>query len=332
MKAIGLFSGGLDSLLSVKVMQEQGIEIEALNLNILFHPRTPEVCVVSMAEKLGVPLKVIDAGQDLIDIVKRPRHGFGRNMNPCIDCRIMKFRKAREYMAESGASFIFTGEVLGERPMSQTMEAMKLIERESGLEGLVLRPLCAKLMEPTIPEIKGWVNREKLLDIQGRGRKPQIALARHYGITDYPSPAGGCKLTEPNFANRLRELMAHDPGFTINDVTLLMVGRHFRLSDKVKAVVGRDAQDNLRLVACATPDDLLIEMIDTPGPTTLIRGVDVESYLEKAGILTVSFAKSAGIGLVKTRVSDGAGRKSVDMYFKPDDKDGFRVMMLAQNA
>lgn len=334
MKAIGLLSGGLDSILAIKVLQEQGIEIEALNFHTLFCSCTPKgsscSAAASAAKTLNVPLKVISTSDEFLAVVKNPKHGYGRNMNPCIDCRILKFSKAREYMLERGASFIFTGDVLGERPMSQNMEAMKLIERESGLEGLVLRPLCAKLMDPTIPELKGWVDREKLLKIQGRSRKPQIAMARDYGINDYPCPAGGCKLTEPNFTNRMRDLMQHDPDFTINDVRLLMVGRHFRLSESTKAVVGRDAQDNLKIIAYAKPGDVLIEMTDTPGPTTLIRGADAESLLEKAGVITVSFSKGTASAMVKAKVSGGSRKEPVEMAFKPEDRENFSSIMLAQ--
>ncbi len=335
MKAIGLLSGGLDSILAIKVLQEQGLEIEALNFHTLFCSCTPKgsscSAAASAAKTLGVPLKVIATSDEFLEVVRRPKHGYGRNMNPCLDCRILKFSKAREYMLERGASFIFTGDVLGERPMSQNMEAMKLIERESGLAGLILRPLCAKLMEPTIPEINGWVDREKLLNIQGRSRKPQIAMAKDYGINDYPCPAGGCKLTEPNFANRLRDLMQHMPDFTKNDVQLLMTGRHFRLSGSTKAVMGRDANDNLKIMAYLKEGDIVMAVIDISGPTTLLRGADAEAWVEKAAIMTASFSKADGQDItVRISVTGGGRKEPVEMSVKPVSREMFDEVMLHQ--
>lgn len=289
-KAIALLSGGLDSILATKLMIEQGIKVEAVNFLTVFCNCTShgKTCLASKsaADNLGVPLKVFEISKEYLEIVKNPKHGYGSNMNPCLDCRIYIFRKAGEYMKKTGASFIFTGEVLGERPMSQRRDAMHIIERESGLKGLIVRPLSAKLMEPSIPEKEGLVDREKMLAISGRSRKPQMALARNFGINDYPCPAGGCLLTDPGFARRIRDLIDHNPDLTLNDVQLLKLGRHFRLSDKAKLAVGRNEEENKKLTSLAAVDDLRFLPVDVTGPVGIGRGVfNEKSTLEAARIL-----------------------------------------------
>ena len=275
-KAIALLSGGLDSILATRLILDQGIEVGAVNFLTAFCNCTArgETCLASKsaAASLGVDLKVFEVTSDYIEIVKAPKHGYGRNLNPCLDCRIFMFKKAGEYMKETNASFIVTGEVLGERPMSQRMDAMRIIEKESGLKGLIVRPLCAKLMEPTIPERDGIINREKLLNIQGRSRKPQIQLAIELGVHDYPCPAGGCLLTYKGFADRMRDLMKYNPDFTVHDVKLLKIGRHFRLGPSSKLIVGRDEGENGKLSALAKGGDLHIKPVNVPGPTGIGRG------------------------------------------------------------
>jgi tRNA-specific 2-thiouridylase len=227
MKAIALLSGGLDSTLAAKVMMEQGIELEGLNFLTVFCTCTNrgETCLASQkaVENLGIPLKIFNVSEEYLSVMKHPKHGYGRNMNPCIDCRIFMLKKTKAYMEESGAAFIITGEVLGQRPMSQRKDAMRLIEREAGLEGFILRPLSAKVLPITVPERERWVDREKLLKIEGRSRKPQIELAEHYSIRDYPCSAGGCLLTDPGFSKRMKDLMLHNPEFSLNDVHLLKI-------------------------------------------------------------------------------------------------------------
>src|SRR3990170_2260758 len=211
MKAISLLSGGLDSTLAARVLLDQGIELEALNFLTVFCTCTNrgETCLASQkaVQGLGIPLKVFNVSNEYLGVVKHPKHGYGSNINPCIDCRVFMLKKAKQYMEETGASFIVTGEVLGQRPMSQRKDAMRLIEKEADLKGLVLRPLSAKFLPVTIPEKEGWVDREKLLNIQGRSRKPQMKLADDLGIRDYPCPAGGCLLTDPSFAKRMKDLI-----------------------------------------------------------------------------------------------------------------------------
>ncbi len=303
MKAIGLLSGGLDSTLAARLVLEQEIELEALNFLTVFCNCTHrgETCLASQkaVESLGIPLKVLNVSEEYLDVVKHPKHGYGRNMNPCIDCRIFMLKKARDYMKEMGASFLVTGEVLGERPMSQRRDAMRLIEKEAGLEGLILRPLSAKLLPPSIPEKEGWVDREKLLNIQGRSRKPQIQLAVHFGIHDYPCPAGGCLLTDPGFAGRIRDLMGHDPEFTLNDIHLLKMGRHFRFSPKAKLIVGRNEEENQKIHTFSREGDLLLKVAHHPGPLSLLRGEPEGGEIEKAAAVTARYGKAKELAKVE---------------------------------
>jgi tRNA U34 2-thiouridine synthase MnmA/TrmU len=233
----------------------------------------------SLAKKLNLKLISISITDEFLRIVKKPKHGYGSNMNPCIDCRILLFKKAKETMHREGASFIITGEVLGQRPMSQKLNTMRLIERESGLEGLVVRPLSAKVLEPTIPEKQGWIDRSVMLAISGRGRKEQITLARKLGINDYPCPSGGCLLTDPEFSKRLKDLMSHE-GLNLEGVQLLKVGRHFRFSKSAKLIVGRNKEENERLVNFAEQDDYLFMPSEIAGPTGLGKGIFNQDLIE----------------------------------------------------
>ncbi len=279
-RAIALLSGGLDSTLAVRLILDQGIEVEAMNFGTPFCNcnRGGGGCAAKrVADEFDIPCKTIAVTDEFFQVIKNPRYGYGSGMNPCLDCRILMFSKARERMEEIGAAFVFTGEVLGQRPMSQHRRAMRTIERESGLTGRLLRPLSAQLLEPTIPEKEGGdnqrpvVDREKLLALQGRSRKPQIAMAEDHNINDYPCPAGGCLLTDPGFARRMRDLVHACPDFDLNDVSLLKVGRHFRLSPGVKVVVGRNEQENLHLQHLARQGDFLFEVKDCGSPITLLR-------------------------------------------------------------
>lgn len=306
-KAIALLSGGLDSILATRVILEQGISVEAVNFVTAFCTCTAKdkSCLASKsaADNLGIKLKVFEVSKEYFEIIKNPKYGYGSNMNPCMDCRIFTFKKAAEYMRSSGASFIVTGEVLGQRPMSQRRDAMQTIERDSGLSGLIVRPLSAKLLEPTTPEKTGLVDREKLLSIKGRSRKPQIRLAKEFGINDYPCPAGGCLLTDPGFAARMRDLIKHTPSFTTNDIQVLKTGRHFRLTDKAKLTVGRNEKENNRLTGLAQEDDTLLFPKDVNGPTALIRG----AFDEKTLLLSAS---------IVARYSDGATNEPLNISHK----------------
>ncbi len=296
-KAIALLSGGLDSTLAVKLILDQGIEVEALNFVTPFCTcnRGGGGCAAKrVADEVSIPCKTVAVTDEFFQVIRNPKHGYGSGMNPCLDCRILMFSRARERMEEIGAAFVFTGEVLGQRPMSQHRRAMRIIDRESGLDGRLLRPLSARLLEPTIPEKEGLVDREKLLALQGRSRKPQMALAEEYGIADYPCPAGGCLLTDPGFARRMRDLVRFRPGFDLNDVNLLKVGRHFRLSPKARAVVGRNEGENRRLQILARRGDFLFEVRGCGSPVTLLRGEASQEEIHLAAAITARYSDAEG--------------------------------------
>ena len=284
-------SGGLDSTLAAKITKDLGIELVALNTVSAFclcNHRSSSGCfhgIASTAKELNIKLVSLNVAEEFLGIVKNPKHGYGSNMNPCIDCRILLFKKAKEFMQKEGASFVITGEVLGQRPMSQKLRTMFLIEKESGLEGFVVRPLSAKVLEPTIPEKNGWIDREKLLSISGRGRRQQFDLAKELGINDYPCPSGGCLLTDPEFSRKLKDLIKHDE-FNLREVQLLRLGRHFRLTQTAKLVVGRNEAENKRLLELARDGDYIFMPRQITGPTTLGRGEFNEELLKLSCSLT----------------------------------------------
>jgi len=293
-RAIGCISGGLDSMLAVRLIQQQGLDVVALHAVHLWDPhrpppgRPPEA--VRRAEALGAEVRTVDAAEADLALLHDPPHGFGKHLNPCIDCRIWTLRQARRLMEDEGAAFVFTGEVVGQRPMSQRRDALHLVEKEAGLADLLVRPLSAKCLPVTRPEREGLLDRDRLLGLSGRSRKPQMALARDLGLTDYATPAGGCLLTDPGFAHRLRELMRRkNPSPT--DVELLKVGRHFRLPDGTWLVVGRHEQDNERLAALAEPGDVRLEAADMPGPTTIVRSPSGDGAIEQAAAVTLRYTK-----------------------------------------
>lgn len=266
-KAIVLFSGGLDSILAAEILRRQGVHIKAVIFKGYFWSTEK---AEKIAKELKIPFKVVDISRSHLKIVKNPHYGYGKSMNPCLDCRILILKKAKEIMKREKFDFVATGEVLGERPMTQNKKALFLTEKKSGLKGYLLRPLSAKLLPKTIPEKLFLIEREKLLDIKGRARKRQIRLAEKFGIKNYPSPAGGCLLTDIEFGKRLKELLKIFPGCQRNDIELLKLGRHF-WEKKVKIVVGRNEEENKKIKKLARKRDILIEMENYPGPTTLIR-------------------------------------------------------------
>ncbi len=293
MKALVLYSGGLDSNLALKLILEQGLQAVTLTFS------TPFTLIKASRPPFSqVECRSIYFGQEYIDLVKSPSFGWGKNMNPCIDCRIYTLRRTKELMEEVGASFIVTGEVLGQRPMSQRRDTFRLIEREAGVEGLVLRPLSAKLLPPTTPEREGWVNRGALLGLRGRSRKPQMELARRWGIESYPTPAGGCKLTDPGFSHRLQEAFQFEED-SLRDMQLLKLGRHFRLPSGGKVVVGRNERENERLSSLVGPEDLLLEVVGFPGPLTLLRKGKGEGDLREAASLCARYSDGEGVVGVK---------------------------------
>jgi len=303
-----LFSGGLDSILATRLILNQGINVEAINFANLFCSCKEETkCgVTEAAKQLGVPLKIISVGNDYLRIVRKPKHGYGRNMNPCVDCKIFMAKKAKKYAKEIGAAFIFTGEVLGERPMSQHFKALKTIEEESGLKGKLLRPLSAKLLPETVAERKGLVKRDELLSIRGRSRKPQIKLAEEFGIACYPSPAGGCLLTCKEFADKLRDLFRHKKRCSMTDVALLKVGRHFRFGEN-KIIVGRNEAENKVLTLKKTRSDYYFEVPDVGGPTTVLQGLKSKKAVELAAALTAFYSDAKS-----DKVTVNFGREHLD--------------------
>lgn len=293
-KAIGLLSGGLDSTLAAKLILEQGIEVEAINYVTVFCTCTSKgsTCLASQkaADQLNIPLKVIDVSEEYLEIVRNPKYGYGSGMNPCLDCRIFILKKAKRYMEESGANFIFTGEVLGERPMSQRKDAMRMIECDSGLRGFIVRPLSAKLFPPTVPEEQGIVDRNKFLAISGRSRKPQISLAKEFGIRDYPCASGGCLLTNPGFIRRMKDLLKYKPDFNLEDVNLLKYGRHFRFSSKIKLVVGRNEQENSKIASFKEEDDMVFYAEEPKGPTSILRGASNGEFIREVASIIARYA------------------------------------------
>lgn len=294
-KAIALFSGGLDSILAVKLMQEQGIEIIGYNFRNFLSAeksRNDDSVVAKGAEMLGIPMIIIPAKQDYIEMLQKPKYGYGKNYNPCVDCKIHIFSEARKLMEKEGASFVFTGDVLGERPMSQMIKPMRTIERESGLEGLVVRPLSGKLLPATKPETEGIIDREKMLDISGRSRKPQYELVKKYSVKEFPSPAGGCLLTEKSFSVRIEELLTTDINASITDVRMLRYGRHFRLPTGFKVIVGRNKFDNEKLIELTDENYIKLHADDIPGPVVIIKKEADETTLQTAAEMTACYSSS----------------------------------------
>lgn len=276
MKAIALFSGGLDSTLAVKVVKNLGIEVIVLHFVTPFASSSNDQEIQPWLDKnskqLGTQIKPIFLKDEFLEILANPQFGHGKNINPCIDCKILMLKKAKAMMPELGASFLITGEVMGQRPMSQRREALDMIENAADVRGLLLRPLCAKHLRKTIAETEGWIDREKLLNFWGRGRNQQFELAKKLGLVDYAQPAGGCALTEESFSNRVIELIEHKE-LNYDNCRLLKVGRHFRLTPGFKLVVGKDEKTNLKVKSMAKPGDIRFEPKELAGPSALGRGV-----------------------------------------------------------
>ena len=280
MKAVVLFSGGLDSTLALKIVQEWFIDTFPLYvyhrfLSLKHQPKLPD-------------LKVIDATSEFIEIVKSPQHGYGKNLNPCIDCRIIMLKKAKEYMKKVKADFIVTGEVLDQRPMSQHMEQLMLLEKAADVEGLVVRPLSGKLLPPTIPEKEGQISRELMLEIKGRSRRATLNLAQQMKIMEYTSPSGGCLLTDPGFCRRLADLMRYRDKFEERDIDLLKIGRHFRLDSETKVIVGRNEEENKIIEELMTAKDIILLVSDTGSPNTLLIGN--KKMLKTAASITARYS------------------------------------------
>lgn len=308
-KAIALYSGGLDSTLSILVALRQGIEVTSVTFLTHFGCDISDKSSCSKnpfaaSEKFGFEVKLCHLADKFIEVVKNPKFGHGKNMNPCIDCRILMLKEAKEFMNMTGADFIITGEVLGQRPMSQRRDTFPRIDREAGLTGYILRPLSAKLLKPTIPEQNGIVDREKLCGFHGRSRKPQMSLAKELGLTEYPAPAGGCLLTDPIYSYRLKELLEHSPAPTTKEINLLRLGRQFRISDKCKIIVGRNEQENNAIEGLAEKGDYLLWVEGHGSPLTIICGYATENNIKLAAAICARYSDAKHLPEVDVTVSD----------------------------
>jgi tRNA U34 2-thiouridine synthase MnmA/TrmU len=307
-KAVALFSGGLDSTLAILVMLRQGIKVTAITFLNHFgcdigDKSSCSKDPFSAAQKFSFEVKLAHLSEKFLEIVKNPRYGHGKNMNPCIDCRILMLKEAREFMNLTGADFIITGEVLGQRPMSQRKSLFPMIDKEAMVRGYVLRPLSAKLLDITIPEQKGIVNRDALYDFSSRSRKSQIALAKEFGLTDYPAPAGGCLLTEPNYSFRLKELLTHCKNPEFRDINLLRIGRHFRFSPDCKIIVGRNRNENEILLSLSESEDHLLRVEGHGSPITFIAGKATDEALALAASLCARYSDAKHLPTVDVAVS-----------------------------
>lgn len=316
-RGLGLCSGGLDSRLAAKILQNQGVEIHLISFETPFFSADK---AREAAAQLSIPLTVMNITELYLAMLKNPPAGYGKNMNPCMDCHSLMFRTAGDIMRAEGFDFLFSGEVLGQRPMSQTRQSLRYVEKHSGYDGHILRPLSARLLTETIPEKEGLVDRDQLLDLSGRGRKQQMALAKELGITDYPAPAGGCLLTDVGYSKRLKDLFDHEETFSESDLHLLKYGRHLRLESGVKIIIGRTKSDNDFLESHYNPKEYyLIRLHDRPGPIILIAaGVD-RAVVRLAASLCVGYSKMPQDEPVQVRIQGPGGREKMSVLGIPPD-------------
>lgn len=297
-KAVALVSTGLDSQLAARVVSDLGIDVQGLHCVFKYDPfiKNIEDKIAEQYDPLSIPVRVVDLTDAFFSVLLEPKHGYGKNINPCIDCKIFIYRYAKKYMQEIGAKFLITGEVAGQRPMTQKTPMLKHLEREGGLEGLVLRPLTAKHLDPTIPEKEGWVDRNQLLDIAGRGRKIQMALVKKYGIASFENPAGGCIFTNPQFGDRAKVLLKQRniDELTVDDFRLLRLGRHFWIDNRIHVVVGRGEKDNNMLDQFAD-GRWRFEAAEIAGPVVIAESLESEKDIQLvAGITARYISKKYG--------------------------------------
>ncbi len=331
-KAVALLSGGLDSSLAIRIMLEQGVDVEAVAIKTPFCDfDCGKGCghrVKEVADELGIELKTVYFGEEYLRMLKNPKYGYGSGMNPCIDCRGMMYNAAKEHMKKTGADFVITGEVLFQRPMSQNNRALHIIEKEAGLEGKVLRPLSAKHLPPTDAEKSGLIKRENLGEIKGRSRKGQLEMAKHFGIADPPNAAGGCLLTDPAFSKRIKDLMDHCNSLpSLNDIELLKVGRHFRLSPEAKLVVGRNKDENEIIKALAAESDIIIESKDYVGPISILRSTKRDnSLISRCASITLRYSdapKNSESKLIA--IADGIETEIIAVPAESSELDAVRI-------
>jgi len=301
--ALSVISGGLDSILATRVMMDQGTVVTAIHFATPFFGSLPgrdgDAFCERMKEKFGITAISVDITEKYIAMLSSPSYGYGKNFNPCVDCKILLLAAAREMMDDFNAKFIITGEVLGQRPMSQRRDAMRVIERDSGTSGILLRPLSAKLFKPTVPEEKEWVNRDELFSFSGRSRKPQIELAARLGITGYPAPAGGCCLTDPIQAVRIRKLYTMREHPDRREAKLIQIGRPFLLGDGTILSVGRNEEENETIEGLALEGDLFFKLVDIPGPLGLLVGNSDQEMRRRAMAIVAYFSKARDLSTVR---------------------------------
>jgi len=318
-KAVALISGGLDSLLAVRVIQQQGIEVEGINFFTGFcveghthairkkdQKKPKRNNALWAAEQLGIKLHIIDIVDEYKDVVINPKHGYGANLNPCLDCKVFMVQKAREWMEQKGFDFIITGEVVGQRPMSQRKDTMPVVQRESGIEDRLLRPLCARNLPETLPEREGWVNRERLHDFSGRSRKPQFALAEQFGFEDYAQPAGGCCfLTDEQYSVKLSDLWQHrgEKRYDLDDIMLLKVGRHIRPADHFKVIVTREEGEG-NFLQGYRKQYISLKTTSHGGPLALIDGEVSDSDIQLAARIVARYSQGRDAEQVELELSD----------------------------
>jgi tRNA U34 2-thiouridine synthase MnmA/TrmU len=335
-KAVALMSGGLDSMLAARLVIEQGVEVHGIHFVSVFNCGAKpgaRLAARRAADALGITLRTVNFAEEQIEIVKNPPHGFGSAANPCIDCHIAMLKHAAEFMRSIGADFIVTGEVVGQRPMSQRAFVLGMIDRETRLEGLILRPLSAKALAATRPEKEGLVDRERLEGISGRTRTRQMELAKQFGLTAYPSPAGGCLLTDPEFGVRVKDLLSHRQ-LALNDAHLLKVGRHYRLDERTKVIVGRNERENGVIETFAREGDMLLVVEDIPGPTALLRGDVSVANIARAAALCArnSKARTAAVARVRVRPARSEDKGKVIEVAPSDDATAAATAVTAQGA
>jgi tRNA U34 2-thiouridine synthase MnmA/TrmU len=317
-RALGLCSGGLDSILSALVLRKNNVEVEWITFETPFFS---SVKAVKASEQTGIPLTVRNITEEYLEMLRNPQCGYGKNMNPCMDCHSLMFRIAGNVMKKNGFDFLFSGEVVGQRPMSQTSSSLRYVEKHSGYEGYIVRPLSAKRLPATIPEKEGLISREFMLGLSGRSRKPQIELAGEFGIAYYPNPAGGCLLTDKGYSRRLKDLFEHQKDFSEKDLNMLKYGRHLRLNQKTKIIVGRNQFDNENLERLFNPvSDIIINVKDFPGPTVIMPDGGSREIVILAASICAGYSRAPEYSQLSVNTTSSKGADTIKVLSVPPSR------------